>query len=187
MDIMVDLETLGTKPDALIIAIGAVAFDNRMVRGTFYRTIDWQSAADFGGKVDMSTIRWWFGQSDEARKAILKDGSPIVLVLSEFTDWLGQYDNVTIWGNGATFDNVILGTAYNRLGIEKPWKYNADRCYRTVKELYPEVPRVKPSVAHNALADALAQAEHLINIQEVSNGKIIQSEAGVHGGVSEKT
>jgi hypothetical protein len=40
MDVMLDLETLGTVPGCVILSIGAVAFDSMTVRATFEVLID---------------------------------------------------------------------------------------------------------------------------------------------------
>ena len=72
--------------------------------------------------------------------------------------------NVCIWGNGAAFDNVILRTAYERLGLKAPWNFWDDRCFRTVKALHPEVEYVKSGAAHNALDDAKNQALYLMKV-----------------------
>jgi len=72
MHIMIDLETMGTRPDAPIIAIGAVSFDvdTDWVWRTFYVNIDLQSAVSAGAKIDPSTVMWWMKQSDEARRLL---------------------------------------------------------------------------------------------------------------------
>ena len=71
---------------------------------------------------------------------------------------------VRLWGNGASFDNAILSTAYELCELEtvQPWRFYNDRCYRTVKSLYPEVAMVRTGTYHNALDDAESQALHLL-------------------------
>jgi exodeoxyribonuclease VIII len=66
-----------------------------------------------------------------------------------------------VWGNGATFDNVILANAYDACRIRRPWKYYADMCFRTVRNQYPHVQVKRQGTHHNALDDALTQAHHL--------------------------
>ena len=67
MDLMIDLETLATTPDAAILTIGACKFDpngddrDKAKRNmpSFYKRIDLQSNIDLGRRVDENTLRWW--------------------------------------------------------------------------------------------------------------------------------
>lgn len=168
MNVMVDLETLGTANNSVIISMGAVAFDNEgNTLSTFYRRIDPQSCVDAGLKVDVSTVMWWMKQSDAARAAFNEKGVPLQIALEEFYLWFPE--DACLWGNGATFDNVLLTNAYKALGMKTPWPYWGDRCYRTVKALYPEIAAGPfEGAAHNALDDARHQTKHLLKIAGVT-------------------
>jgi len=48
--------------------------------------------------------------------------------------------------------------------MERPWYFWNDRCYRTMKSLYPQIPMERDGVHHNALDDAISQARHLMAI-----------------------
>lgn len=158
--VMVDLETLGTGSDAVIIAVGAVEFDpdTQTVGRTFYDVVDPQSCVDSGLKVDVSTVMWWMKQSDAARAAFTRPGNALHDVLLNFAQWYPQ--GAAFWGNGASFDNVILANAFKVVGIAKPWSFTSDRCYRTLKNLLPHITQKAVGVAHNALDDAVYQANH---------------------------
>lgn len=170
--IMLDLETMGTGPTAAITAIGAVAFSVEAgITDTFYKKVDLESSVRNGGTMDPGTVIWWLGQSDAARKEMQAKGAHIDEALLSFDRWV--CDNCAratgaaqpmLWGNGAAFDNVILASAYQAASVPPPWKFWNDRCYRTMKNTYPGVECIKPLIAHHALHDARAQAEHLIAI-----------------------
>jgi len=160
-NVMVDLETLGNGPQSVIIAIGAVKFDESGLGEEFYEVVDAQSCVDAGLKMDVSTIMWWMQQSDEARAAFKRESISLWEALDKFSDFVGADDKV--WGNGASFDNTILGSAYRAVEEEQPWKFWNDRCYRTVKAMYPDKPIPRSGVHHNALDDAKSQALHLIS------------------------
>jgi exodeoxyribonuclease VIII len=49
------------------------------------------------------------------------------------------------------------------------WEFWKDRCYRTIKNCYPDVPFDRRGTHHNALDDARSQALHLIAINEKYN------------------
>lgn len=166
-NVMLDLETLGQGPEAAIVAIGAVFFD--LQDGTFgepfYRVVDLASAMAEGGKVDAATIMWWMGQPEEARAIFNLPAVPIDQALLDFASFLeGTADPraVQVWGNGSDFDNVILASAYRRSGLEVPWAFWNNRCYRTVKNLNPGRKLIRQGTHHNALDDAVSQAQHLM-------------------------
>lgn len=161
--VMVDLETLGTAHNAVIISLGAAQFNKDGVSSTFYRRVDPQSCVKAGLQMDVSTVLWWMEQSDEARAEFRHRGQPLDEVLSAFESWFPT--NACLWGNGATFDNILLESAFKATQRVKPWPYWGDRCYRTVKNLYPDIkPDAFEGTKHNALHDAVHQARHLIKI-----------------------
>lgn len=163
-DIMLDLETLGNRPGAVIVAIGAVEFHGGEIIKEFYLRVDADSCVAIGLKLDVSTVMWWLKQSDIARMEITKQGKPIRDALAEFSKWI-PYDDCRVWGNGASFDNTLLAEAYSRARLPIPWKFWNERCYRTVKNLHLDVPfAFETGTQHNALDDAKAQARHLITI-----------------------
>lgn len=161
-EIMLDLETLGTTPGSLILSIGAAKFGDGKILDTFYASIDPQSGIDAGLTMDVPTVMWWLQQSDAARAAITKGGEDICSILFKFAAWAGE--DAIVWGNGASFDNVLLSVAYDKTKLKRPWKHSGERCYRTVKNLYPEVLIEPYGIHHNALDDAIAQALHLMRM-----------------------
>lgn len=170
-NIMLDLETMGNSPNAAIIAIGAVEFDDSGIGEKFYSVISLESSVASGGIMDASTVIWWMGQSDQARGEFYAKGDSIAVALQSFSGWMekrGNIDDLKIWGNGAAFDNVILSSAYRRNQTKQPWMFWNDRCYRTIKALNPSVEFKRVGTHHNALSDAESQALHLLDIFKVT-------------------
>jgi exodeoxyribonuclease VIII len=164
---MVDLETVDNGPMSAIVAIGAVEFDETGIGEMFYTPVNGKSCVDMGMTIGYDTVMWWLKQSDDARKAISNGGVGIQTALVMFSNFVtnGNVKDVRVWGNGATFDNVILNSAYKLAGIERPWSYRGDRCYRTMKDMYPFIKAVDTGgTAHNALDDAKYQALHMSKI-----------------------
>ncbi|EEY7568712.1 exonuclease [Escherichia coli] len=166
---MIDLETMGKNPDAAVISIGAIFFDPQTgdIGPEFSKTIDLDTA---GGVIDRDTVKWWLKQSREAQSAILADEIPLddaLLQLREFIDENSGEFFVQVWGNGTSFDNVILRRSYERQGIPCPWRYHNDRDVRTIVELGKTIDfdarTVIPfeGVRHNALDDARHQAKYV--------------------------
>ncbi|HAY0385817.1 TPA: exonuclease [Escherichia coli] len=177
----VDLETMGTTPDAPINSIGGKFFDPETgeMGPEFSKTID---AKTGGGTVDISTIEWWLVQSSEARSAILVNQIPLDDALLQFREFISEHSDekfVQVWGNGATFDNAILRRSYERQGIPCPWRYCNDRDVRTIVELGKTIgfdARTAipfEGVPHNALDDARHQAKYVSVIWQ----KLIPSQA----------
>lgn len=162
-EVMIDLETLSTKANACILSIGAARFFPRdtQVMDHFEVFVDPESCTSAGLVIDASTVMWWMhGDRDEARKELMAcPRLPLRTALGMFADWLKG--DRPVWGNGATFDNVILRNAYEACDIPAPWKYLNDRCYRTMKSQYPDVKMVRKGTHHSAAADAVSQAVHL--------------------------
>lgn len=175
---VIDLETLGQKAPAPIVAIGCVRIDGLTITGERYWQIDLASAMAHGGVPDASTITWWLQQGDEARREI--DGSTPGLdlprALEQVAEFMLEQDGERlVWGNGATFDNVILRRAFDDCAIEAPWPFWHDRDLRTILGLYPEAKaREFEGVKHHALHDARHEARMLIDalrLHEQRNGE----------------
>lgn len=160
--VMVDLETMGTSNNAAIIAIGAVKFNKEKITDRFYKVVSLRSSVEAGLSIEADTVMWWMEQSDEARRALLKPSRPLRAVLIEFATWLGE--NPVVWGNGSDFDNTILSNAYKRCELIAPWQYYNNRCFRTMRAMFPHIAFERPGTYHNALDDAENQAKHLIKI-----------------------
>tara|TARA_R110002096_G_scaffold69149_9_gene166465 strand:- start:13426 stop:13977 length:552 start_codon:yes stop_codon:yes gene_type:complete len=168
-NVMIDLETLGITPQAPIASIGAVCFSpdlNDLSKEPFYAELDWKRQ---DRKVCESTIEWWDTQPAEAFAA-LGGQDNIVQVLIDLAEWLPA--NAKVWGNGATFDISMLEDAYRQYGLPIPWKFWNVRDCRTVVDMYKSyrlfnkdaVELNRPANNHNALADAVNQAEHISSL-----------------------
>lgn len=177
-DVMLDLESCGTRPSAPIFAIGAVTFDMQTLElgERYYMTVDMGSCVADGAVIEPDTVYWWLQQSEQARVGITRGSRmDIRLALADFADWLRQHSGpesaTRMWGNGSGFDCVILRAHYERAGVTPPWEWWNDRDFRTLKALYPNVERDEvKGVAHNALDDAIAQVEHIFKIRRTLRG-----------------
>jgi hypothetical protein len=174
-DVMLDLETLDTRPGAVILSLGAVFFDPMGGIGEeFHLIISRADSEALGLTVSADTLSWWEKQSVEARKTLLAassdEGLPLAQVTCLFNDFLGKstggVGKVRLWGNGSDFDNVLLIAAYEAAKVKPAWKYYNHRCFRTLKGLAPTIKVDRQGTYHNALDDAKTQAEHAIKIYQ---------------------
>ena len=184
--IMLDLETLSSQRDAMIVSIGAVRFDldNFTVaeRGSddeFYMIVNLEEKEGYSLRIDTATVKWWMQQDERARAVFKEQGDKLTTVLSEFNRFVRNNnlpheaaENTLIWGNGATFDNVILRHAYEACGMAYPVGYRNDMCYRTVRKMFAHLNIYTPDgpagvILHNALDDARNQAAKLVRIFQI--------------------
>ena len=192
--LMVDLETLSTRPDAPILAIGAVLFDPTVIntyeflreRAELLR-IDPADAVNVCGRVDGATLRWWFSQPDPAIKRLI-DGHlhtvrDALLMLWRYArarvegqpDWLRELPMPThIWARSPDFDCKILETACERVEVSYPFPFYNQRCVRTALDLaFPNGDAPKPqapgAVKHDASDDAVLQAMMIQNCYAALN------------------
>lgn len=164
--VMVDIETLGTKPGSAIASIGAVVFDpfSEEITRPFSLCINPATCDQAGLKIDPRTVLWWFKQSEEARDETFFSPNVVSLevALSALVDYLSIDENVRIWSHGAPFDPVLLEAAFNAVGRKAPWKFWNIRDTRTIFELAGikslHEYRSALDTTHSALADATVQA-----------------------------
>lgn len=168
--LMLDIETMGNTPGAAIISIGAVFIKEGKLAEEFYMRTSLESCMQSGLTCDPSTIVWWMGQDEDARKSITTESKHIGEALIQFHQWVhnacnSDFKDLQVWGNASTFDVVLIEEACRRMQYPIPWKFWGHRCYRTMKNMFPNV--AKPDfvgVKHHALDDAKFQALHLISI-----------------------
>ncbi|HHC1141912.1 TPA: 3'-5' exoribonuclease [Klebsiella pneumoniae] len=188
--VMVDLETMGKKHNAPIVAIGAVFFDpaTGSIGESFYKVVCLESSVNWGAVIDPSTVIWWLKQSSEARSAIVNDDAiPLQDALLQFREFVS--DNVAggskkaqVWGNGASFDNSILRSSYDCIAEDYPWEYWNDRDVRTMVGLGqaisfdPKTTIPFEGSRHNALADAIHQARYVSAIWQriIAGNQVLQ-------------
>lgn len=163
--IMIDLETLGTRADSVILSLGAVKFDldsDKIDDKGFYASISIDSNLDLGRRIQEDTLLWWFKQDIAAQTVFHEEKTTLAQALEDFSDWVGT-DDYEVWSNGADFDLPMVAHAYAQIQMETPWKFWASNCFRTYKKL-PGAKALASAVPfagtkHNALADAFHQAQ----------------------------
>lgn len=159
MNIMIDLETVGIRPTSGILSIGAVTFSEEGIAlGEFYRKIDLSDSTLLGFTTDSSTMTWWNNQPPSVKDEAFSGVDGVRDVLNEFAAFVKQFYAPKVWGNGADFDNVLLKHHYDVMNLKCPWAFTSNRCFRTLKNLYPMIAFEKSTMPHNALEDAKAQA-----------------------------
>lgn len=163
---MIDLETLSTASNAIIISIAAVkfSFTNDSIEA-FSVNVDPKSCKQLGMVASPDTIAWWKNQRTDALKAFSKNQITIEDALNDLTNFVGvsNIKDTVFWCNGANFDFPILEWSCKACDREAPWKWWNLRDARTIYAIsgldmhnYPRV-----GTYHNAVDDCLTQINAL--------------------------
>lgn len=170
--VMGDIETLDTKPSAVVLTIGAAAMDaDGRIMETYHAHLNIQEQLDKGRTVSASTIGWWLEQTEEARKGVRSSFDkeiPLVETLVGFNQFIARCEKhgaTAFYSNGPEFDAIILQSLYNTAGVAWPVKYCNVRSFREMKTRFPDQGPAFVGEKHNALADAIHQANWLWNIE----------------------
>ena len=167
--VMIDIETMSTRPDAALLAIGAVTFtvDNGVDPASAREwLVDLGDSVTHGGRMDPDTVLWWTQQSERARRALVATRQLREQAALEGLAWMisSLPAKPSIWANGSDFDLIILRSALHRHGMRDLWAYWQQRDLRTLRKLMTHVPapvRAEDD-KHSALRDAVHQAEHCV-------------------------
>lgn len=168
MDLMLDIETLSTRPNAVILSVGAVKFDPFSERidvndGLDIR-IDVDEQTAMGRHVQEETLVWWGSQPKEVQEAAFgEDGRATV------ENFCRQLNKIMvgadqIWCQGPAFDMVIIEDLYRSVGKPTPWQFWQVRDSRTLFGVFGDPRSKNRAGAHNALMDCVYQA---IGVQQV--------------------
>ncbi len=158
----IDIETLGTSPDTVVLTIGGIKFDpmeDDGLHSEFYYRLNADEQIDMGRTVDEKTLEWWETQSEEVKAEALdtNDRIPVEETLKALNKWLVGVDK--IWCQGPVFDIGILENLYKQIGLHHNWPFYIIRDSRTLFSLMDKDPRKEIDfAAHNALADAIVQS-----------------------------
>ena len=184
-DVMIDLETLATSPNASVLTIGAVRFDpfnddiSNPTCNKLYIKVDLDSCDELNLEVNEDTIAWWGQQSKEAQdEAFSAEGR---MHVREAFNQLYKFcwGAKRVWSHGASFDTIICENIFRKLNKACPWKFWEVRCTRTLFDIGID-PQRPPVLKHHALEDAWNQT---IGVQNVFkrlrsstqfNGNLIQ-------------
>jgi hypothetical protein len=176
---MIDIETLSTKPNAVITEIGVVISEHGHPDVCVLLQLNWSDQYAMGREIDADTLIWWLKEEDRAAK--LMDAADnqhkrphTIMVLGKLAGYLTMADEV--WANSPSFDVACINSLLLMHGFPKI-SHKVERDFRTARALRPELEYEYPVNAHDALADAQAQADYLRELgiwpdarTEVANG-----------------
>ncbi len=179
--IMIDIETKATDSNALIVSISAVVFDMATgeLGGEFEIGLNEDQQMAKGAIINPETVKWWSEQSEEAQEA-LKRLTPVDIdeALHRFNSWImdnfSAPSKIKLWGNGATFDNVIVRNLYERHGTKFVIPYYADKDVRTLAY----IGKINPfsykfeGIKHNGIDDCKHQIKYCTDAYQKIHGAL---------------
>lgn len=173
---MIDLETLGTGPKAVVTQIGACVFDyTGNVENTLIRNIRIGDNITLNRTFTEGSLKFWLDDKNEV--TFLNNTVSVSRALNELSLFLSGYDIKTVWSH-ATFDMPILSSLFMDAGIKNPLSYRKMRDLRTVVDLSGL--RMNPNdfqsrKTHNALDDCMYQVEYLTRCRIHINNALLDS------------
>lgn len=172
--LMIDLETLGEVPGAVITSVSAVQFDvsTGQIGEVFEQHILIEDSLREGLFVTQTTLLFWLSQSELARATLVegqKSALSLKRALLKFSYWVGHYfqeKSPIVWGNGAKFDLGLLQAAYKKINKQLPWNYYDERDLRTLSAYFPEYRKDTPfeGIPHKGVDDCRYQIKYLTKL-----------------------
>lgn len=164
-NVMIDIETLGTKPGCVVCSIGAVAWcwDSEL-QPTFFTGIAIDDCQTFRLEIDAGTLLWWLEQDEVVRNRALRGSTGLLHALyglSDFIEREAPAESRIIWAKPPSFDVALLEECYRRVRVKAPWHFRDVRDVRTyiaaARALGFEEPPRTSGQAHDTLDDAMHQ------------------------------
>lgn len=165
--LMIDCETLDVGERPALLSIGAVVFNDQQILHYFDAGISTESTTDFD--VSQDTLDWWAEQNETARQQAFSGTENIKDALIRLVNFYTQHECTEIWSKGSLADIRWINNALDYFGIERPWKYYKEFCFRTLLKSVPKFDMPFLGVQHNALDDAIHQAKQFIHIKNIQS------------------
>lgn len=178
--VMIDLETLGVHQTAPVVSVGMAMFrpTGQSIVDTHEVHLNVDAQSSMGRHASIDTLAWWLRQDEAARDTLaraLRAGveRPLFSQLNNISEFIrsaigghGDPDAGMVWGYGANEDTAWLSGLFDGMSIPRPWHYRKVACYRTILREHGATGDdwVAPTVAHDPVADAVAQAKTLQRI-----------------------
>lgn len=170
---MLDIETLGNKPNSIIISLSAVVFDDDFNEvDCFNENLNINQSKLYGFETTESTLDWWKNQSLEAFKMSTINQKDVYSTLYDFANFVNINNIDFVYGNSVSFDCVLLNCYFDRLQIERPWGFWQERCFRTFKNTFQFSEVEFKGIPHFSLDDCRYQIEQLKKICLENNIKL---------------
>lgn len=188
--LIVDIETMGTTPNSVVLQVALQAWDDNInTQPTAHVwNLDAKAQERLGRTISYDTVLWWQNQSKDAVNAVFGASKAIVLTrfIMEFAATLEGYIEQgyrEVWANAPSFDLVIIEDLL-RGKCELPWKFYHWRDQRTLEATYQALFRRKAKdvfAAHVAQVEGLPHtADYDVRKQAVLISQMVQAIKGLN-------
>lgn len=169
-ELMIDIETLATTPNAAVLSIAAIRFNMKKnyqnVKSpeeldVFYKKISLESQPN--REINDDVLLWWSKQKQQLVEDTFSADNRVDLksAIMEFNQWASGSNRY--WSKGSIFDFPILESCNKQFNLANPWQYYEVHDARTVFNLVPDIVMKNPQ-AHNALYDCFYQ---ILQLQKI--------------------
>lgn len=157
-NLMLDIETLSTKPDAAVFEIALVEFTRHGMCDDHLNICFVPTTGD----VDAATVKWWFQRSEPC--SLTTATMPEEDAVRRVVAFMERRKDYALWAQSPAFDCIILQSLLQRRGSDIPIGFREWRDVRTVRELgdWPKVGYRVDGHAHTAFDDCLRQIDTLL-------------------------
>lgn len=141
--IMIDIETLGLRPDAVITEVAAVMWDTKTDSITHLcnvRNLNVREQMSMGRTISPGTLSWAVNTRDYEVTQLHTDYSYSDLNLADLRAALKLHvtcdTDTLVWSKGVVFDIAKLESLYYNNPSDVPWTYKQVMCFRTLLRQY---------------------------------------------------
>lgn len=171
-DVMVDIETTGTRPGySSILQLAAVKFN--IDTGEVDPNVFDRCPAKLPNRFwDDGTAEFW-GKFPKVYQSIVARQEDALPVFEDFAHWVsGHPKPLRFWSKPLTFDWPMIASHYEQLGLEMPFHYRTARdvntyiaCCQGMSADHVDMKHIEDShngPLHNALSDCVLQIKMLL-------------------------
>lgn len=191
-DMCVDIETLGTKNNSVVLSIAVIFFDRTAILknpelsvtsdklqhrsnidylDSFHTPVSMLDCLAAGCVIDKGTAEWWKKQKD---RVLLVDSmacvEPLQVTMTRLKAFLSTHAYESIWAKSPSFDISILNSLADSCGIDLAIDFRKERDVRTEMQDYPQFD-VREISKHLHVTDSLG---HEIGLHNPVYDSIIQ-------------
>lgn len=166
--VMIDIETLGSDVDSLVLSLGGVRFDpyaenndnmykmDGIAQPVYYNlNIEEQVATR---SINKDTVAWWDTMTPQVREAAFDQTNAVEVedFLRQLSEWC---EGASFYWSQGSFDYVILEDLYKQYNMNPPWHFAEIMDARTISRTMTFDYRKSVDFdLHNALDDAVVQS-----------------------------
>lgn len=173
MHAMIDVEALRlNKPwIAPLLEIGIVLFDECGKELGSKRILVLQTELPAWAEPEPETVEFWESQDywPKLKRDIGRLGISAMAAMMEMSAYLKKYQVDAVWFAGPQYDQIILEAYLDHYAMERPWRFNEVRDFRTIRKQYPltdDEVRKNRRGNHEAIEDCRYQVQVLRRVFE---------------------